>query len=52
MCPACIASLALVAGSAISASGMTALVLKKFSAKNVAKKIPTQSQSKENYDGH
>jgi hypothetical protein len=51
MCPACITTAALITTSATSAGGLAALVVKKFCAKNVADKIPTQIQSKENHDG-
>jgi hypothetical protein len=62
MCPACIATAALIAGSAVSTGGLTAMVFtkfkakkferKKFSAKNLGEKICTQTQGKENHDGH
>jgi len=51
MCPACIATLALITSGATSAGGVTALILKKFLAKSVADKIPTQIQSKEDQHG-
>ena len=49
MCPACIATVALITTSATSAGGLAALVAKKFGTKKVADKIPIQS--KENHDG-
>ena len=52
MCPVCISTLALVAGSATSAGGVTALILKKFGPKNIANKVTTQTQLKENNHGH
>jgi hypothetical protein len=51
MCPACIITAALITGSATSAGGLAALVVKKLYAKNVADKIPTQTPSKENHNG-
>jgi hypothetical protein len=38
MCPFCIASAVLMAGSVISAGGLTALVVKKLSGKSGTKK--------------
>jgi hypothetical protein len=49
MCPTCITTLALVTSSATSASGLTALILKKFRAKTWAKKI--LNHWKENHYG-
>ena len=51
MCPVCIATAALIASIATTTGGLTALVFKKFSTKNVANQIPTQIKSKENHDG-
>jgi hypothetical protein len=51
MCPACLATAALIAGIATSTGGLTALVVKKFSAKNIPNSIPTQTKSKENDNG-
>ncbi|MGO8790929.1 MAG: hypothetical protein ACLQVL_26595 [Terriglobia bacterium] len=51
MCPACITTLVVISSSATSAGGLAALVIKKFGAKTVADKIPTQTQSKENRHG-
>jgi hypothetical protein len=52
MCPACIASAALIAGSVGSTGGLTAFLVTKFRATNVANRTPEQNQSKENYDGN
>jgi hypothetical protein len=51
MCPACIATAALIAGSATSTAGLTAVIFRKFCAKNVANKIPTQTKLKESRNG-
>jgi hypothetical protein len=51
MCPACITTAALIASLASTTGGLTALVVKKFCAKNIANQIPTQTKSKENHDG-
>jgi hypothetical protein len=47
MCPACLASAALMIGSAISAGGLTALVLNKLAASFGAKKSIQKQNSKE-----
>jgi hypothetical protein len=47
MCPACIATAAWVVAGVSSAGGLSALAVKKIRAKTSAKKILTQSQSKE-----
>lgn len=52
MCPVCITTVALITSGATSAGGLAALVAKQFRTKNVADKIPTQIQSKENHHGH
>jgi nitrous oxide reductase accessory protein NosL len=51
MCPACIATAALILGSAISTGGMAAFAVKKFQSKNAAEKIAAQNKGKENHDG-
>lgn len=51
MCPACLATAALILGSAISTSGMAAFALKKFRTKNAAAKIAAQIDAKEKNDG-
>jgi len=48
MCPVCIATAALIAGSsATSTCGLAALAVKKLLTKSVANKIPTPTTSKE-----
>jgi hypothetical protein len=51
MCPVCIATVALIAGSAASTGGLTALVFKKSGARNNAHEIPIQSEAKEDRNG-
>ncbi len=51
MCPACMATAALIVGSAISTSGVAAFALMKFRTKNAAEKIFAQYKAKENHDG-
>jgi len=51
MCPECISTLALVAGSVTSAGGMAALIVKKICPKSLTQKITTQTSTKENPDG-
>jgi hypothetical protein len=45
MCPACIATAALIAGSVTGAGGVAALVVNKFCARNAATKIPARNDS-------
>jgi hypothetical protein len=45
MCPACIATVALVAAGATSTSGLAALVVKKIRAENEAKNINPKTQT-------
>jgi hypothetical protein len=47
MCPVCFATAALIAGSAISTGGLTALVIKQIRAQNSAHRIPTQTEAEE-----
>jgi hypothetical protein len=51
MCPACMATAALIFGSAISTGGAAAFALKKFRKKNAVEKISPQYKAKENHDG-
>jgi hypothetical protein len=51
MCPACMATAALILGSAISTGGVAAFALKKFRAKNTAGKVSAQEKAKGNHDG-
>jgi hypothetical protein len=49
MCPVCIATAALIAGSTTSTGGLAVLIAKKFSRKK--KRVPTQDKAKENHHG-
>jgi hypothetical protein len=51
MCPVCIATAALIAGSTTSTGGLAVLIAKKFRRKKVAKDIPAQNKAKENHHG-
>jgi len=52
MCPACMATAAWIAGSAVSGGGLTVFFARTFRFKNGANDIATQNKSKENYDGN
>ena len=47
MCPFCIASAALLAGSVVSTGGLTALLLKKLGKKNPSKNLSHDLNPKE-----
>ena len=47
MCPACLASAALIIGSVMSTGGLAAVVVKKLGAKNGAKKFCPNRNPKE-----
>ncbi len=51
MCPLCFASAALIAGSIITTSGLTALVLKKAGSGKSSSDIPPNSHPKEDHHG-
>jgi hypothetical protein len=51
MCPVCITTAALLAGSAISTGGLTALVVEVYE-KNFADKTPPPDKPKETEHGH
>lgn len=51
MCPFCLASAALIAGSIVTTGGLTAFVLKKTLTSKSANDIPTNSPSKEDHHG-
>jgi hypothetical protein len=51
MCPFCLASAALIAGSIATTGGLTALVLKKVANGKIASNNPTISPSKEDHHG-
>ncbi len=51
MCPACLASVAMMIAGVMSTSGLTAVVMKKFGAKNRAKKaIQNQNPKEETWE--
>jgi len=50
MCPVCIATAALIAGSATGSSGLAALVVAKFRRKEIADKFPPQTIAEEVHD--
>ena len=51
MCPICITTAALIAGSVTSTGGLAAIALKKFGAKSTVNDQPVPIASKENRDG-
>jgi hypothetical protein len=50
MCPVCIATAALIAGSATSTGGLAAVAVKKFFTRNTEILTATNSNQKENRD--
>jgi len=46
MCPACIATAAVIAVRATSTGGLTASIVTKYGSKNVANKVCTQTKSR------
>jgi hypothetical protein len=51
MCPVCIATAALIAGSTTSTGGLAVLIASKFRKKKVANEVPAQTKAKENHHG-
>jgi hypothetical protein len=51
MCPICLTTAALIAGSVISTGGLAAIVVKKFGVKNVANNHSVSRPSEENCHG-
>ena len=51
MCPVCIATAMLIAGSATVTGGLTAIGIKKFGVKNAVDKNPAPTPSKEDHHG-
>lgn len=51
MCPACIATAALIAGATTGTGGLTALAVRKLGATFGAKIVTEQNNSKESHDG-
>lgn len=52
MCPVCIATAALIAGSATSTGGLAALAAKKLLPKRLAEQISTTTTSKSKENRH
>ena len=51
MCPVCLATAAILAGSATGTGGLTALVARQFRKRESNNQFPT-IKPKENHDGH
>jgi hypothetical protein len=51
MCPACMATMVVIFGSAVSGGGVAALVVKKWRAKYPAQEAPEKVNAKENEHG-
>jgi len=51
MCPGCLATMAMIFGSAVSTGGVAALVVRKMRWKNPAQNAPAADQAKENENG-
>jgi hypothetical protein len=49
MCPFCIATAALIAGSAGGTTGLAALVVTRLRKKNIPTEFPTQTEDKEDH---
>jgi hypothetical protein len=51
MCPVCLATAALIAGSIAATGGMTALVIGKVVTRKTENSVPTVTPSKEDHNG-
>ena len=51
MCPVCIATATMIAGSATGTTGLTALIVGMFRKKKLANKVPEQTEAEEVHDG-
>ncbi len=51
MCPMCINTAMLIAGSVISTGGLAAVAIKRFGVKNAVDNHPAPTLTKENHDG-
>jgi hypothetical protein len=51
MCPVCITTAVLIAGSVVSTGGLAAVAMKKFGVKNAADNHSTSTQFKEDRRG-
>lgn len=52
MCPFCLATAAIIAGSATGTGGLTAVVANKFRKRKSAKEFPAAIEAKEERYGH
>lgn len=52
MCPVCLATAAIIAGSATGTGGLTALVATTFRRRKSGAEFPPPNQPKEDCDGH
>jgi hypothetical protein len=52
MCPVCLATAAVIAGSATGTGGLTALAATILWKKKPKSKFPTNTEQKEDHDGH
>jgi hypothetical protein len=51
MCPVCIATAALIAGTTTSTGGLAVLIAKTFRRKRVSNQVPIHDKAKENRHG-
>jgi hypothetical protein len=51
MCPVCITTAMLIAGSVTSTGGLTAVAIRKFGVKNAVTNHPAPTPSKEDHHG-
>jgi hypothetical protein len=51
MCPVCITTAMLIAGSVTSTGGLTAIAIRKFGVKSAVSNHPAPTQSKEDHHG-
>ena len=51
MCPVCITTAMLIAGSVTSTGGLTAIAIRKFGVKNAVSNDPAPPPSKEDHQG-
>lgn len=52
MCPFCLATAAIIAGSATGTGGLAAVVVGKFRKGTIANQVPTTSEMKEERNGY
>jgi hypothetical protein len=51
MCPVCLTTAMLIAGSATSTGGLAAIAIRKFGGKNAVDNNPSPTPSKEDHNG-